>query len=838
MRGKAGPVIAAIPVILVAGTALAALSSSLTIGNAEVLGVAAGFDASYGRAATATGMVAGEAYARDANGNYFYRGIRSTGGGAPTVLPLPSDAVHPSSSGSSYSLAFGIAEAGTAVGSYIRWTQSCATCGWTSAWTAVLWDAYGNVTVLPPGYTDPAGWSYSWAWRISPNGRYVVGQTYFRDADGLSGVYPARWEVGGGPPVRLAGRGYPYGVNDGGVAVGYSWDGTRYRPVRWSADGQTFANLGNLIPEGSTSAIYYMGIAHSIVGDGSSVGYQQIDPDGTGPAAARYYAVRWDAAGTATDIVPGATTAVAYKANDAGMTSLHACIPGQSCRYYIGLDGDFQPVVGLFDPSGLSEAATGTAYFAGHDAQNRAMARWKLSMATPNAAPTVTFATSTVSIAEGTAVVLEPAITDDGPAPLTYEWDITDDGNDDFFAGGATYSFTPTDNGSTTFRVRVTDGAGAASAIATTVVEATNVAPTAVFRASATAVPEGSPFTLSLGSPDDASSSDVVAGFASAFDCGTGAGLGAFSPLRPAGTYTASCSTADDGTRGTYAAIRDKDGGTSSYGPASVVVTNVAPTVTQLILPAAPVALNTTVSASARYTDPGTADTHAAQFTWDWDLGAQAPAAGSVATAATGESGTVTGSNSYAAAGVYTVRVAVTDDDGGTGTRTSNVDVPAYVVVYDPSAGFVTGGGWITSPAGACRFESCSAASTGKASFGFVSRYKRGATTPDGNTEFEFAAGNLRFRSSSYQWLVVSGARGQFKGEGRINGSGTFRFLLTAVDGQVNGGGGVDRLRIRIWRINADGSDGEVVYDNQMDAPDDSDATTALGGGSIVIHGN
>ena len=54
--------------------------------------------------------------------------------------------------------------------------------------------------------------------------------------------------------------------------------------------------------------------------------------------------------------------------------------------------------------------------------------------------------------------------------------------------------------------------------------------------------------------------------------------------------------------------------------------------------------------------------------------------------------------------------------------------------------------------------------------------------------------------------------------------------MLTAIDGQINGGGGVDKFRIKIWS-----SDG-MVYDNQMDALDGDAPTTALGEGSIVIH--
>ena len=150
--------------------------------------------------------------------------------------------------------------------------------------------------------------------------------------------------------------------------------------------------------------------------------------------------------------------------------------------------------------------------------------------------------------------------------------------------------------------------------------------------------------------------------------------------------------------------------------------------------------------------------------------------------------------------------------------------------MYDPSAGFATGGGWITSPAGAYAPDPALA---GKASFGFVAKYLKGATNPSGNTEFQFQEGNLAFQSTSYQWLVVAGAKAQFKGEGAINGSASvYGFLLTAIDGQLYGGGGADRFRLKIW----DKSTDAVIYDNQRGAAEDGDAATLLGGGSIVIH--
>jgi hypothetical protein len=178
----------------------------------------------------------------------------------------------------------------------------------------------------------------------------------------------------------------------------------------------------------------------------------------------------------------------------------------------------------------------------------------------------------------------------------------------------------------------------------------------------------------------------------------------------------------------------------------------------------------------------------------------------------------------YTTPGVYTITVSITDAAGETDEGSSE-----YIVIYDTAAGFVTGGGWINSPAGAYTADP---SLTGKATFGFVSKYKKGATVPTGNTEFQFKMAGLNFSSTSYDWLVLAGAKAQYKGTGTINGAGSYRFMLTAIDGQVNGGGGVDKFRIRIWDL----ATGQAIYDNQQGASDVALPTTAIQGGSIVIH--
>ena len=243
---------------------------------------------------------------------------------------------------------------------------------------------------------------------------------------------------------------------------------------------------------------------------------------------------------------------------------------------------------------------------------------------------------------------------------------------------------------------------------------------------------------------------------------------------------------------------------------AQLTVTNAPIAVNPITgLPTAPVAVNSTVNASATFTDPGTGDAHTA--TWNWGDGTTS--SGTVTETLGTGTGSVSGSHTYAAAGVYTVSLTVDDGDNN---PTSTMY--QYVVVYDPSAGFVTGGGWITSPAGAYTADP---SLTGKATFGFVSKYQKGASVPTGNTEFQFQAGTLDFHSTSYQWLVVNqgGTNAQFKGTGTINGAGSYTFMLWATSGSP------DTFRIQ---ITDDNNAGAIVYDNGVLPP--------IGGGAIVIH--
>lgn len=259
------------------------------------------------------------------------------------------------------------------------------------------------------------------------------------------------------------------------------------------------------------------------------------------------------------------------------------------------------------------------------------------------------------------------------------------------------------------------------------------------------------------------------------------------------------------------------ESGNSSPATSTVTVINPLPVLESIVAPIIPQSVGTTISISASFHDKNVV---ANKINW----GDGYESAG-VLTPIEGQSDkfALKGSHTYSFPGVYTLNVQVIDICGQVATQEFQ-----YIVIYDPSAGFVTGGGWFNSPAGA---HVNNTAATGKASFGFVSKYKKGSTIPEGNTDFQFHAADLRFKSTAYEWLVIAGHKAMYKGVGDLNGSPGYGFLISAVDGDKISTASPDKFRIKIW----DAAEA-IVYDNQMNDEDAEEATMMLGGGSIVIH--
>ena len=244
---------------------------------------------------------------------------------------------------------------------------------------------------------------------------------------------------------------------------------------------------------------------------------------------------------------------------------------------------------------------------------------------------------------------------------------------------------------------------------------------------------------------------------------------------------------------------------------AALIVGNVAPQIETVTAPTAPTAITTPVSIIATYSDPGSNDTHTAVV--DWGDGTTSAAAAS--------GGALSDSHTYGSAGIFTICVTVTDDDGG-----SDTECAENSVVFDPSAGFVTGGGWISAEPGSVPADP---SASGPGRFGFVAKYHDGAGVPVGNTQFQSRSGDLNFHSTSYEWLVVGGSQATYMGTGTVNGNDGYSFMVSTVDG---GKAGPDRFRIKIWETDS----GTVVFDNQPGGADADAAMHPITKGSIVIH--
>jgi hypothetical protein len=126
---------------------------------------------------------------------------------------------------------------------------------------------------------------------------------------------------------------------------------------------------------------------------------------------------------------------------------------------------------------------------------------------------------------------------------------------------------------------------------------------------------------------------------------------------------------------------------------------------------------------------------------------------------------------------VYDVGINV----GGNNYTGSN---SAVLAVYDPSLGFVTGGGTIFH-------------NGVKATFGFNVKYKKNGS-PQGELLYIECGptGSVKLKSTSMQSLSIVGVTGVIIGKATINGVGNYTFRATVVDASKSGRG--DRFGLQV----------------------------------------
>jgi type IX secretion system substrate protein len=236
-----------------------------------------------------------------------------------------------------------------------------------------------------------------------------------------------------------------------------------------------------------------------------------------------------------------------------------------------------------------------------------------------------------------------------------------------------------------------------------------------------------------------------------------------------------------------------------------------------------PFIVGSTVNFSGEFWDKPTN-----KHTSKWLIDGSTSVKGIITEPTASKNGKATGSYKFTTAGVYKLQMNIIDQNNVTSYSNTNGDIEEIVVIYDPNGGYTYGGGWFESPAGALVSDPTA---TGKASYGFTVNYFKTSTYPKGETQFEFKIGSLEFNALNYDYLVINGARAQFKGTGKVTGDQSgYAFIMTVTDGNLDGTG-VDKIRMKIFNKNT----GQVIYDNQQNESDAANPTTAVADNSSVV---
>jgi hypothetical protein len=240
----------------------------------------------------------------------------------------------------------------------------------------------------------------------------------------------------------------------------------------------------------------------------------------------------------------------------------------------------------------------------------------------------------------------------------------------------------------------------------------------------------------------------------------------------------------------------------------------IGPITSNVVAAPNPVAVDAAITLTANVNDSTTGGSNIASAEYKIDAGPFLPMDALDSVFDSVSENVTKGIGSISSTGVHTVCIQGKDAIGNIGTAEC-----ILLPVYDPTGGFVTGGGQVASPAGADLLNTSAA---GQATFGFVSKYLPGSNTPSGNLEFQFKEGNLNFKSTSMDWLVVTGEpRAKFRGTGTVNGANVCKFEVDAWDGSFSGS--VDAFGLKIFSC-ASGGD-------RYSLP-----ATALTKGSVIIH--
>ncbi len=279
-----------------------------------------------------------------------------------------------------------------------------------------------------------------------------------------------------------------------------------------------------------------------------------------------------------------------------------------------------------------------------------------------NIAPSITPSNKNLTVNEGDWFNFSAEATDRNNDPLSFEWDLNNDGKYDDFAGPRGQSFFE-DNGLKPIRLKVSDGNPQGDTYDSFEVLVKNVSPTLTgLELPTPTILEGESASILLAATDPGA--DTISFLLNNNLIGQ--------DTRTLGTRQASLDLgifADNGTFTYTGQAEDKDGDRSNSISKIITVLNVAPTITTLT-DNLTIFQNELFNFTATAFDPGVNDL----LTYDWDFNNDG-----VYNDATGNSGQW----SFTNPGTYKIGVRVSDGDGGVAMGYFNVTAQA---VPEPSS--------------------------------------------------------------------------------------------------------------------------------------------------------
>ncbi|MBN9518722.1 PD40 domain-containing protein, partial [bacterium] len=281
-----------------------------------------------------------------------------------------------------------------------------------------------------------------------------------------------------------------------------------------------------------------------------------------------------------------------------------------------------------------------------------------------NTAPAASLDSVSLVRVEGTSITVTGSGSDaeDPPASLGLSWEVFKDGGVTPFATGtgASYSFTPADNGSYRIVLTVTDSGGLSNSAEQTIT-VSNAAPSPSIVSVGGVRVEGTSIAVTGSATDPAGASDTLSYAWQVFKDG------AVTPLATGAGADYSFTPDDDGSYRIVLTASDEDGGSAS-AEQTITVSNVAPTPSITSIGSVRVeGMSIAVSGSA--TDPaGVNDT----LTYSWAVYKD----GSPTPFATG-SGTSYSFYSFTPDddGSYRIVLTVSDEDGGSASAEQTISV-------------------------------------------------------------------------------------------------------------------------------------------------------------------